>query len=177
MRKLILSFILTLFVISTSYSQTDSALYGDALKKIGQNYFNFSNPSTENFEVYVWGGVKNPGIYLIPVGTDLIKLITLTGGAPDDRMYESFKLIRPKTRTGNMKTDSAFVFNYQDFFDSEKKGSFQKNNPELKAGDILIFPLRPEKDFWDTATRISSLLVLPLLTMISIALQIRNLSR
>jgi hypothetical protein len=177
MKKFFLFILITFLSALAAKAQIDSIFVGENAKRLGFNYYNYSNPSTENIEVYVWGGIKNPGIFLVPVGTDIVRLVTLTGGALDDRMYQSFKLIRPKNRTGNIKTDSAFVFNYQDFFDSEKKGGFAKNNPELQAGDILIFPLKPEKDFWETAGRISSIIILPLLGITSIILQIINLSK
>ncbi|MDD5362966.1 MAG: SLBB domain-containing protein [Ignavibacteria bacterium] len=179
MKKLFLLISIIFFAASTVLPQSDSTVYGEALKRttMNLNYFNYSNPASENIEVYVWGGIKNPGIYLVPVGTDLVKLISLTGGALDDRIYESFKLIRPKSRTGNMKTDSAYVFNYQDFFDPDKTGSYSKNNPELKAGDILVFPLSPGQKFWDIAGKISAVIVLPILSVTLVILQIINLSR
>ncbi|MFZ4590399.1 MAG: SLBB domain-containing protein [Ignavibacteria bacterium] len=177
MKKIVLYLSLLVFFSNFAYTQVDSSLYGDAIKRIGLNYYNFADPTRENIEVYVWGGVKNPGIYLIAKDMELIRLITLTGGMPDDRMYESFKLIRPKNKTGRLESDSAYVFSYRDLFDPESKGMIRKNNPNLQAGDMLVFPLRPEKDFWDIASRWTGVIILPLLGIATLIISIINLSR
>jgi hypothetical protein len=154
------------------HAQLDTLIFGEAAKRLGTNYYNYADPFKDNIEVYVWGGVKNTGVYLIPAGTDLFRLLTLTGGAPDESMYETFKLIRPKTTTGTMTADSAYIFNFQDFFDKDKVGSYKKSNPILQAGDMIIFPVKPGLGFWDWAGRITGVIILPILSITLIILQI-----
>jgi protein involved in polysaccharide export with SLBB domain len=145
--------------------------------KAGMNYYNYSDKDKGAIEVIVWGGVKNPGMYLIPEETSLVELISLTGGAADDKIYENFKFIRTKNKNPNLKTDSVLVLNYRDFFvfDEDKKDStFSKPNPTLLAGDLIVFPIKPEEDFWDIAQRVTSVIILPLFTLATLIVTILN---
>jgi hypothetical protein len=45
-------------------------------------YFYHARPGDATIQVAVWGNVKAPGIYEIPVGTELDRLLTMSGGAP-----------------------------------------------------------------------------------------------
>ncbi len=176
MKKILL--ILTLLIPLSGITQDDSLKFKDyQLKKVGANYYNYSDVEKFNFEVVVWGGVRNPGVYLIPEGTTLITLISLTGSATDESIYEDFKLIRTTQKSGTLKSDSAYVINYKDLFDKDVKGKINKPNPILQPGDILVFSIKPEKDFWEIAQRVAGIFIVPLLTLASLTLQIINLSK
>jgi hypothetical protein len=171
MKKVIVTILIIALQPWSAFAQLDTLIFGDASKRLGTNYYNYADPFKENIEVYVWGGVKNAGVYLVPVGTDLFRLLTLTGGAPDESMYETFKLIRPKVKTGTMSADSAYVFNFKDFFDPDKKvGSYTKRNPILQAGDMIIFPAKPSPGFWDVTQRVVTIVVLPLISLATLAI-------
>ncbi|MFA5012839.1 MAG: SLBB domain-containing protein [Ignavibacteria bacterium] len=157
----------------TLTQQTDSLLYREQdLKRISTNYFNLSKPNKFNFEVVVIGGVKNPGIYLVPQGTSLVEVVALTGGAPDESIFENFKLIRTKEKNPELRKDTIFVFDYLDYFDKEKEGTVKQINPILKPGDIIAFAIKPEKDFWQVAQGIAGVVVLPILSMLTVLLNI-----
>jgi len=159
-------------------AQDDSLKFKEyQLKKIGANYFNYSDPEKFNFEVVVWGGVRNPGIYLVPDGTTLITLIALTGTATDETIYEDFKLIRTKQKSGTLKSDSAYIISYKDLFDKEIKGAINKPNPVLQPGDIIVFPIKPEKDFWEIAQRVAGVFIVPLFTLGTLIISILNYSK
>lgn len=176
-----MKYIITILLLLTSFrltAQDDSLKFKDyQLKKFGANYFNYSDPEKFNIEVVVWGGVRNPGVYLLPEGTTLVTLISLTGSATDESIYEDFKLIRTKQKTGTLKSDSAYVINYKDLFDKEVKGAINKPNPVLQPGDILVFSIKPEKDFWDYAQRIAGVFIVPLLSIGTLIISILNYSR
>jgi len=180
--KIKIFFITTILMIvltaGTTTPQSDSVKFGELeTSKMGANYYNYSDKDKGNIEVIVWGGIRNPGVYLIPEGTTLVQLISLTGGATDETIYEDFKFIRTKDKNPNLKADSILVLNFKDFFDKEKKSNISKPNPTLLAGDILVFPIKPEKDFWETAARVTGVIVVPLLTLTNLILQIINLSK
>ena len=165
-------------IIKIANSQSDSLLYREMdLKRIGANFYNFSKPDKFNFEVIVLGGVRNPGIYLLSDGTSLVELIALTGGSVDESIYDNFKLIRAKTKNPELKADTVMMISYRDFFDKDKIGSISKLNPLLKAGDIVSFPIKPDKDFWDYAQRISTIFLIPLLSAATLVITILNYSR
>ena len=173
-----ISAILFLITVCQGRSQEDSIKFGLLeTSKMGKNYYNYSDPDKGNIEVIVWGGIKSPGIYLVPEGTSLVQLIALTGGAEDERIFETFKFIRTKDKNPNLKSDSVLVLNFSEFFDKEKRGSISKYNPLLLAGDILIFPIKPEKDFWGIAQRVTGVFIVPLLTLATLIVSILSLSK
>lgn len=164
--------------IKNAYPQSDSLYWKEMdLKRIGLNFFNFSKPDKFNFEVVVIGGVKNPGMYLLAEGTSLIELVALTGGTNYESSFENFKLVRAKAKNPELKSDTVFVFNYTDFFDKEKVGNYSKQNPLLKPGDILLFPIRPDKDFWDIAQKVATILVIPLISIATLIVTIMNYNK
>lgn len=178
-KKSILLFIILLLGVNlysqqdTSGYTSDSLLFRESdLKRVSMNYFNLSKPYKLNFEVVVIGGVKNPGVYLVPEGTTLVEVVALTGGAQDESILENFKLIRTKNKNPQLKSDTVYVLNYDDFFDKEKSGSISKINPTLRPGDIITFPIKPEKEFWDIAQRVAGVVVVPLLTALTLILNI-----
>ena len=122
------------------------------------------------------GGVKNPGVYLIPEGTSLVQLVSLTGGAIDETIFEDFKFIRTKDKNPNLHADSMLVLNYMDFFnfDEKKSKNISQPNPILLAGDIIVFPIKPEEDFWQTAQRITGIFIVPLLSIATLIITIIN---
>lgn len=169
--------LILVFSSGTLFSQIDSIKFGMLeTMKTGVNYYNYSDKDKGAIEVIVWGGVKNPGIYLIPEGTTLIQLISYTGGAFDDKIYENFKFIRTKDKNPELKTDSVIVINYRDFFEYDKKKGpgISKPNPTLLAGDLIVFPIKPEKDFWEIAQRVTSVIIIPLFTLATLIITILN---
>lgn len=179
-KRIILAFLfLSLVFISNSIlAQNDSLLYREMdVKRIGLNYFNFSKPDKFNFEIIVIGGVKSSGIFLVPDGISLIEVVALTGGAVDESILDNFKLIRAKNKNPELKSDTVIVLSYKDFFDKERLGNISKVNPLLKPGDIISFPIKPDKDFWDTATKIATIFVIPLITIASLIVNIMTYTK
>lgn len=180
MRKILLTAVLFILITNIVISQIDtSEQFGDSLyfreldlKRISTNYFNLSKPNKFNFEVVVIGGVKNPGIYLVPIGTSLVEVVAMTGGAPDESIYEDFKLIRTKSKNPELRRDTVYVFDYIDYFDKNKDGTIQQINPLLKPGDIISFRIKPDKDFWQIAQGIAGVIVVPVLSLLTLYLQV-----
>jgi hypothetical protein len=181
-RKKITIGLVLLFLMISDHSvlaQSDSMMiYRQSdLSKVGMNFYNFSKPEKFNFEVIVLGGVKSQGIYLLPEGTSLIELVALTGGSVDESIFDNFKLIRAKLKNPDLKADTVMVISYKDLFDKEKIGSVNKMNPLLKPGDIITFPIKPDKDFWDTAGKISTIFIIPLISAATLIVTIMNYNK
>ncbi len=178
--KRILSIIFVVLTYSSLFSQSDTVnLQTDSLyfretdlKRLSLNYFNLSRPNKFNFEVIVIGGVKSPGIYLIPEGTSLVEVVALTGGATDESIYENVKLIRSKIKNPELRADTVYTLNYKEFFEKDYTEKIQKKNPLLKPGDIISFPIKPDRDFWQIATGIAGVIVLPVLSMLTVLLNV-----
>ena len=171
-----LLFVVIFLIGKDVFPQNDSLmLYKQLeLQRNGVAYFNMSKSDKFNFEVVVVGGVRQPGIYLLPEGTTVLELIALAGGAGDESILDNFKLIRAKYKNPELKADTIIVISYKDFFDKDKTGSFSKKNPLLKPGDILAFSIKPDKDFWDYANRLSAVFVLPIVSIATLIIAILN---
>jgi hypothetical protein len=178
-KKLVSVVILYFVLCNVVWSQSDSLqIYREReLQRAGISFFNYSKPDKFNFEIVVLGGIKQPGIYLLPEGTSLVELVALTGGTNDESNYENFKLIRAKSKNPELKADTMMVISYKDLFDKDKVGSISKQNPILKPGDIITFPIKPDKDFWDYAGRISTLFVLPLISIATLIVTVMNFNK
>lgn len=157
-----------------SYSQDTSTLVGKELQlKGGSTVYNFSNPNKVNFEVIIWGGIRLPGKYIVPEGTTLIDVITLSGGPSNIENVESFKLIRGRDVSGKYTSTEVINLNYSDFFKREPTAQFVKANPILRPGDIIVFPTEPDRDFWFYTKEVLTVLT-PLLTLASLIVTISN---
>ena len=178
MKKIILTILLTIALNGIINAQSDSMYYRELdLKRIGVNYYNLSKPDKFNFEVVVIGGVKSPGIYLIPDGTSLVEVVGLTGGSVDESIYDNFKLIRAKNKNPELRADTVLIVSYKDFFDKDVTRISPKHNPLLRPGDIISFPIRPDKDFWDIAQRIAGVFIVPLFSLATLIVTILNYSK
>jgi hypothetical protein len=172
--KILLFSLLMFFLTSlqNSYSQDTSILIGKDLQiKTGATIYNFSNPNKVNFEVIVWGGVKLPGKYIVPEGTTLIDVLTLTGGPSNEGIIASFKLIRGRDVNGKYTSTEVLNLNYSDFFKREQTTQLVKTNPLLRPGDIIVFPIEEEKNFWFYTKEVLAVLT-PLLSLASLIITI-----
>ena len=150
---LICLIMLIVFCCGNIYSQDDKERIGlEEILKQGVNYYNYADKDKVNIEVIVWGGIRNPGKYLIPVGTTVIDLITLAGGPVSEETIEYVKLIRAKNDSLNSQTDKVINLDYRGFFEKEKKSSYKYLNPVVEAGDMIVIPIEEEITFWDYFT-------------------------
>jgi hypothetical protein len=97
--------------------------------------YDYSDPESVNIRVAVWGFVRFPGKYVIPINSTVNDLLSLSGGPTDDAHLDEIKLIR-------MAEDSSQVVEdlfYEDIMWDKEIRSFSKNR-EITAGDILVVP-------------------------------------
>lgn len=150
----------------------DIKVLSDELMKGGQNYYNYSDKNKENFEIILLGGVANPGKYLIPQGTTLLELISYAGKPVSEDIYAYIKIIR-SVRPGDnsVKSEDILRIDYKSLFSKEPGTGYVKNNPLLKAGDIVVFPLEKELSFWDYVKDVA-LILTPLISIASLIISI-----
>jgi len=158
------------------YAQDDTKITAEELKKTGVNYFNYSDPGKINIEINVLGGVKFPGRYLVPEGTNVIELLSLSGNVLQEETADNIKLIRTSKQSGKLSDNNIITLNYREMFKDEELKSINKSNPVLAPGDILVVPITPEKTFWDTFRDVS-LVVTPLAAFATLIISIITLSK
>ena len=157
-------------------AQVDTRVGEFETKKIGQNYFNYSDPEKINIEVIVLGGVKSPGKYLVPEGTTFLDIMSLTGGLINDRIGDNIKFIRPSEKKGNFKDDKVILLKYADLYKDDAVSVIDKVNPVLQPGDIIAVPLKPEMTTWETIKDIMVILT-PLFTLGTLVISILNYTK
>lgn len=158
------------------YAQDDTRVTAEELKKTGFNYFNYSEPGRINIEIIVLGGVKNPGKYLVPEGTNVIELLSLSGNVLREETAGNIKLIRTTKQSGKLSDNNIITLNYREIFKDEELKSINKANPVLVHGDILVVPITPEKTFWDILGDVS-LVMTPIVALATLIISIISLSK
>lgn len=125
--------------------------------------YDYSDPGSVNMRVAVWGFVRYPGRYIVPVRTSVPDLLSLAGGPSDDANLEDIRLYR-------YMEDSSQVMikiNYNDLLWEDDLRSWKKTLPAVRGGDILLVPGSPRLYFRDwfsiTLSLVSTLISLTIL--------------
>lgn len=163
----IMGFYILLSVISSvlifAQDNIDVGAIG-TIRNYSGSFYDFSEPGKLNKRVAVWGYVRNPGKYIIPINSNAADLISYAGGLQTEAYFDDLRIYR-------MRPDSTYTlikFAYDDLF---WKNELSKENkirvPDLKAGDIIAVPGQPKMYFRDwfmlTLSLVSTLISLSIL--------------
>ena len=160
LRKFFVLLILIAFPIIVS-AQINDIQMGSGLNKIGftqGGFFDCSDPSSVNIKVSVWGFVKFPGKYIIPIYSKINDLLSYAGGPTDEARLEEMRMVRFDSSTSRQ---IIYNLNYTDFLmDSNIK--VDNSDQTLKAGDVLLVSGSPRfylRDYIGTILSIVSVLI------------------
>ena len=131
---LILSFFFSMMV----FAQNSDMQVGSNTNQLRQNqgaFYDYSDPTTLNIKVSVWGFVKYPGKYVIPMESNVYDLLSYAGGPSEDAHLDDLRIFK----TFEDSSREMVKFNYDDLLWDENLKEF-KNAPGLDAGDILLVP-------------------------------------
>jgi hypothetical protein len=106
-------------------------------------YYDYSDPEGFNIKVAVWGYVKYPGRYVIPIRSDINALLSYAGGVNDDAHLDDLRIYRVRGDS----TQELVKFNYDDLWWNDRL-SRDLNLSRLQASDVLIVPGRPRL-YWE----------------------------
>ncbi|MGD8781512.1 MAG: SLBB domain-containing protein [Ignavibacteria bacterium] len=142
MKKILLFLVFGLFFSMNLFAQEDSFRLGAAgsgsYNRQG-GFFDYSDPTTINFTVSVWGEVKYPGKYLVPVSTGVQDLLSYAGGPTVNSDLEDLRLYSIDFETNKEKL---IKFSINDLLWGKDLQYSERNIPELRANDILLIPRR-----------------------------------
>ncbi len=165
--------LLLLFGFTSVYFAQVKDLELGALDRYGQRqqggYFDYSEPGELNMKVAVWGFVKYPGRYLVPITTSLTDLLSYSGGPTDDADLEDIRVYRILQDS----TQSLIKVNYNDLVWEENLKTNTKFIPDLQASDVILVPGSPRlyfKDWFSIGLSVFS-------ALISLAILILNIAR
>ena len=158
MRKILLFIAATLLFSTAILGQVkDYELGADRLNGRGNyngGYFNYSEPLSINIKVSVWGFVKYPGRYFVPINTTVTDLLSFAGGPTDDAHADQLRLYRV-LEDG---TNELYTFDYDDIMWGDSLQFKQREIPNLYASDILVVPGTERLYFKDWAVLTMSFL-------------------
>ncbi len=130
--------ILLSFFSTMIFAQNSELQVGSNTNQLRQNqgaFYDYSDPTTLNIKVSVWGFVKYPGKYVIPMESNVYDLLSYAGGPSEDAHLDDLRIFR----TLEDSSRQMVKFNYNDLLWDENLKEF-KNAPGLDAGDILLVP-------------------------------------
>jgi protein involved in polysaccharide export with SLBB domain len=148
-----------------SFAQDDIQLgssYNDLRNQRQGGLYDYSDPTSINIKVQLWGYVRYPGFYIVPSRTTINELISLAGGPNEDATLSDIRVLKPSD-------DSSAVMIKYDYNDVmwEKELKNQFKFVKLQAGDIVIVPgepryfLRQDVSFYvSTLTALASVIAL-----------------
>ncbi|MBI9073420.1 MAG: SLBB domain-containing protein [Melioribacteraceae bacterium] len=145
MKKNIFLFVM-LFVTAMSYAQVrdvDLGAYDTRLRNPQGGMYDYSDPEALNIRVAVWGWVKYPGKYRVPIYTTVYDLLSYAGGPLDDSIIDDMKLFRIDEE-GNQEL---IKIQFENLLFQEKLRTSTVEVPKLHASDILVIPGEPKLYF------------------------------
>lgn len=131
--------------------------------------YDYSDPSGVNMKVAVWGFMRYPGRYIVPVNTTVADLLSFAGGPSDDANLEDIRLYRVLADS----TQMMMRIDYNALLWEPTLNERKKYIPELRGGDILLVPGAPRLYFKDWFSITLSVIS----TLISLTILVLNLTR
>jgi len=148
MQKLYLLFFIVFIIypvyISAQEKDYQIGMDPNSYRQSTGGYYDYSDPNGINIKVAVWGYVKYPGRYVIPVRSDIKDLMSYSGGINDNAFLDDLRIYR----IDKDSTQMLLKFNYEDLWWGENP-SPNINVSRLQAGDVLIVPGRPRL-YWES---------------------------
>lgn len=138
LRKVSVLFFFIFLFTSQIFAQDDSYQLGSADfgYRTQGGFYDYSDPKTVNFTVSVWGYVKFPGRYLVPISTSVADLLSYAGGPLTTAELDNLRIYRKDTAKG----DNLIKFNYNDLLWEDDIKFSKRFVPDLQANDILMVP-------------------------------------
>lgn len=124
--------------INPSFSQDDDddLIFGKTTKLNSAALYDLSDPTGVNIEVNLWGFVRYPGKYRVPLNTTFMDVMSYAGGPVENTNLEDIRILRNSDNV-NGKPE-VIKLNYNDFLWDEKISTAVKLNPVLKPGDVIL---------------------------------------
>ena len=105
--------------------------------------YDYSDPQSVNIKVSIWGFVKYPGRYIVPVNTKVTDLLSLAGGPVPESRVDDFRLVR----TNSDSTQTVMKLDFNDFL-YNSDASKVNTSLTLRAGDIFLASGGPPRMFF-----------------------------
>jgi NADH:ubiquinone oxidoreductase subunit F (NADH-binding) len=86
------------------FAQTESNIGGSKSGSSSAAYYYISKPGEITMPINLWGHVRNPGRYEVPISTDIVQLVSYAGGPMSEADLGSVKIARVVRGVDAMRT-------------------------------------------------------------------------
>jgi hypothetical protein len=132
---------LILFLIGSVVSNAQTQDYQIGVNPMTRQslggFYDYSDPTGLNIKVSVWGYVRFPGRYVIPVNSNVRDLLSLAGGTNESALLDEMKI----HRVYDDQRQELLPLDYKGLFEDTKL-TRNVDLSSLRAGDVLIVPGR-----------------------------------
>lgn len=135
--KIFFVLIVLILCLHVVYTQDDDNLIlGKSNKQSTAAVYDLSDPTGVNVEVSLWGTVRFPGRYRVPVNTTFLDVMSYAGGPLENSNLEDIRILRESNN--QTKSPQVIKLNYNDLLWEDKVRSSSRVNPLLQSGDIIL---------------------------------------
>jgi len=146
--KLFFIFFVVILSIHITYSQDDDNLIlGKSNKQTTAAVYDLSDPTGVNLEVSMWGTIRFPGRYRVPVNSTFLDLMSYAGGPLETSNLEDIRILRETNDP--TKKPQVIKLNYDDLLWADQVKTSSRVNPVLQSGDIILVPEQKRYTFRD----------------------------
>ena len=138
-RVLFISLIFLVATVDQSIAQGSFGRVEDTESNV-DSYYYFVTPGVASIQVYVFGKMRSPGVYIVQNGSTLGLLLALTGGPiepnqADVAQTENIQLYRTSGGTRTLIYESSF----------DEAIAEPRNSPVLQEGDIISVEVKQKR--------------------------------
>lgn len=131
LRRMVMVLACTVVVAGGSVAQVETNLGVSKSGASSAAYYFISKPGEITMSINLWGYVRNPGRYEIPISTDLVQLLSYAGGPLAEADLGSVKISRVVRRDDGIRTVEFTVnLRHLDKLDDKARG--------LEPGDTIF---------------------------------------
>lgn len=135
-------FSLPLFITAQENDVSLGAQYNGVQQRLS-GFFDYSDPEAINMRVSIWGFVRYPGRYLVPIYTTVTDLLSYAGGPRDNSNIDDLRLYRVMEDS----SQHMIKFNFNDLLWADQLEETNRRVPKLQASDLLVVPGEPRLYF------------------------------
>lgn len=157
MKPIISLFLLTLPLLAQVSTETEV----NTSSKIGEirpGYYVLAKPFEVTMTVNVWGEIPLQGLYVVPVQTDIVQIISYAGGPREKSDLEDVLIYRAIDAKKSTARRTLIRVNVVDIVEG------QKQQMVLQPGDMIVIKKIPQEltwlDIFTITSAISSLVTL-----------------
>ena len=134
---LIIILLMTSIILGQDVGRSSTQKSARTVDKRSAARYIFS-PGTDAYlmTVKVWGEVRQPGIYEVPIGVDLVELLSSAGGPTNKAKLSKIKIIHAEEEDGE---DLVVSVNVKEFLNTGNSELI----PEIKPNDTIVVPVKP----------------------------------